>query len=87
VHVHSFTKGYGPDLRLGVIGGGLVQNAAAHLTGDPQVTQLVKEAREVYAQRRQQMIDALAGHGVHTPSIVAVLPGGRTPILSACPSR
>jgi len=44
----------------------ILQDALAHLLGDPDVRTLVEQARGRYAQRRGRMADALRARGVHT---------------------
>lgn len=87
VHVRSYSKAYGPDLRMAVIssshdlikqiksfrnfGAGwssrILQQALAWLINDPITQEGINEARKVYAQRRQALVDALAVRGIHLP--------------------
>jgi DNA-binding transcriptional MocR family regulator len=84
VHVRSFSKSHGPDLRLAAVSGAAellrAIDARRHLgqgwssrllqrilvgllTHDSAVGQ-VDRARRVYAERRELLVTALAGHGV-----------------------
>lgn len=84
VHIRSYSKSHGPDLRLAAmsapselmddllarrqIGQGwssrLLQRILLHLLTDPVVVAEVDKAREVYAERRRAMVEALREHGV-----------------------
>lgn len=84
VHVRSFAKSHGPDLRLAAmsapadiadqvtalrqLGQGwssrLLQRLLLGLLADPGSVRAVARAREVYAERRAALADALARHGV-----------------------
>lgn len=84
VLIRSFSKSYGPDLRLAAVGGPaellepivarrnlgpawssrLLQQLLADMLADDRCTAAVARAREVYAQRRQALVDALAQRGV-----------------------
>lgn len=84
VLIRSFSKAYGPDLRLAALGGPveliepviarrnlgpawsprLVQGLLCDMLTDPRCRMLVARAREVYAQRRVALIEALAREGL-----------------------
>ncbi|EIC84540.1 aminotransferase class I/II-fold pyridoxal phosphate-dependent enzyme [Serratia sp. M24T3] len=88
VHVRSYSKAYGPDLRMAVIssshdlikqiksfrnfGAGwssrILQHALAWLINDPVTQAGIVEAKRVYAERRQALVDALAVRGIHLPT-------------------
>lgn len=87
LHVRSFSKAYGPDLRLGVLSGPealvrriqswrnfgaswtsrILQQAVAWMLTDADVQQRIGQAREVYRQRRQRLLAALAQRGMVLP--------------------
>lgn len=87
VHVHSFSKAYGPDLRLAVLSapGELVkriqawrnfgvswtsrilQDAVAWMLTDATTQQQVKQAKDIYRERRQQLLSALKIRGLVLP--------------------
>ena len=77
VHVRSFSKAYGPDLRLAAIGGRAdVVDAVVHRRQlgpawsslqDPDVDRLVARAADRYAERRRSLTTALAERGVDLP--------------------
>jgi DNA-binding transcriptional MocR family regulator len=84
LHVRSYSKSYGPDLRLAALGGPadalariaalrqlgqvwssrLLQRLLLGLLTDPGVARHVAAARDTYARRRQEFVEALGGHGV-----------------------
>jgi DNA-binding transcriptional MocR family regulator len=84
VVIRSFSKAYGPDLRLAALGGPaeliepviarrnlgpawssrLLQQLLADMLADPGCADAVSRAREIYAQRRQALVDALARRGI-----------------------
>ncbi len=84
VLIRSFSKSYGPDLRLAAVGGPaellepmiarrnlgpawssrLLQQLLADMLADARCVAAVARAREVYAQRRHALVDALAQRGV-----------------------
>ncbi|WP_337023522.1 MULTISPECIES: aminotransferase-like domain-containing protein [unclassified Pantoea] len=84
IHVHSFSKAYGPDLRLAALSATadmvkrlqswrnfgvswtsrILQDAVAWMLTDEATQQSVQQAKTVYAQRRQQLLAALAKRGV-----------------------
>lgn len=84
VHIRSFSKSHGPDLRLAALSGPaalmdeviarrqlgqgwssrLLQRILLHLLTDPGPVAEVERAREVYAERRSALADALARRGV-----------------------
>ncbi|WP_343554765.1 aminotransferase class I/II-fold pyridoxal phosphate-dependent enzyme [Pantoea sp.] len=84
LHVHSFSKAYGPDLRLAVLSGTsemvkrlqawrnfgvswtsrILQDAVAWMLNDASTQQRIKQAKTIYAQRRQQLLAALAQRGL-----------------------
>jgi DNA-binding transcriptional MocR family regulator len=84
VLIRSFSKSYGPDLRLAAVGGPaeilepmiarrnlgpawssrLLQQLLADMLADERCAAAVARARDVYAQRREALVDALARRGV-----------------------
>ncbi|HBS49139.1 MAG TPA: GntR family transcriptional regulator [Rhodobacteraceae bacterium] len=84
IHVRSFSKSYGPDLRLAVMSAPeeiiervqsyrlfsagwtsrLLQGAAAWLLGQQETTRTIDNARRVYAERRNALLDALDREGI-----------------------
>lgn len=85
IHVCSYSKSLGPDLRLAVLSGSfrvveqiqayrnfgacwtsrILQNAAAWMLNDPQCNAMVANARRVYAERRNSLVEALRRRNVH----------------------
>ena len=84
LHIRSFSKSHGPDLRLAAMSGPatlidhiterrrlgqgwtsrLLQSALLDLLTRPESLDEVARAREIYAQRRANLVTALAGEGV-----------------------
>lgn len=87
LHIRSFSKAYGPDLRLAVMSGTtshiaqiqafrnfrsgwssrILQGALSYLLTDASTQYGIAHAREVYHQRRQKLVDALARRGIYVP--------------------
>ncbi len=84
VHIQSFSKSHGPDLRLAAMAGPaeiiaplvdrrllgpgwssrLLQQVLLELLRDPVTKAALDRAREVYTERRQALVSALAERGV-----------------------
>ena len=84
IHVRSFSKSYGPDLRLAVMSAPediiervqsyrlfsagwtsrLLQGAAAWLVEQPETAREIALARQIYAHRRNALLDALEQEGM-----------------------
>lgn len=84
VHVHSFSKAYGPDLRLAVLSAPvelvkriqawrnfgvswtsrILQDAVAWMLTDTATQQQVAQAKAIYRERRQQLLNALLARGL-----------------------
>ena len=87
LHVRSYSKAYGPDLRLAVLSGPqallkriqswrnfgaswtsrILQQAVAWMINDSSTQQQIQRAKEIYRQRRQSLLDALANRGLTLP--------------------
>ena len=87
LHVRSFSKAYGPDLRLAVLSATaemvrriqawrnfgvswtsrILQDSVAWLLQDAATQETIAAARAIYRQRREQMLAALAAHGLRLP--------------------
>jgi DNA-binding transcriptional MocR family regulator len=89
VHIRSFSKSHGPDLRLAAMSGPgalmdeilarrqlgqgwssrLLQRILLHLLTDPGSVAEVEHAREVYADRRRLLVEALGRRGVEVGGV------------------
>lgn len=87
VHIVSYSKSLGPDLRLAVLSGSretveqiqayrnfgaswtsrIQQDAVAWMLNDPGSMAAVASAKEVYAARRNRLIEALKQEGIRVP--------------------
>lgn len=84
VHIRTYSKSLGPDLRLAVLSAPkhlaksiqayrnfgaswtsrLLQNAAAYLLSDPEVSAHLEQTKQTYLQRRAWLTDALTARNI-----------------------